>query len=528
MEAFNTNKVLISSIWDSTRADSSNALLITSILSPIFTLFTGLNTIRVFKEIFPSVFSLIPVGLYLIYIKIVNKKRAFLASFVFMMMPPFFSGLPGLMRQGTGEYFIMLIILISQSPKMKPMTQRLLLLILTASLVWSHYASSYIFLLMFLLSYALIIINKFTNFNINNNGEKNILRLNYILFFIVFALTWYLSLANAFNFVSLISLVKHIIQNLDKFLNPAESQSLYFLTAPLSNWQLKLTRMLNLGIQFFILLGVINELFRKKMTGFSEYTLFSISCIIIWFISLIVPGFSYTGSMDALRVYGYTLFFLSPFCITGGIWLLEIIGNIVNAILPINFSLHQGSLKILTVIFILTFLVNTGVIGFITDTDEPLMTYPLLLSTYDDSSLIVKARISGTYLMSQDVFGLRWITHFRYQKLGEEGGCDVYADWNAVYQNFGIMPNVNVNIGPITPDTPVWRDGLVFLRTFNVVEKQMVMYSGYPPTSHLYNTSDLLVVIFGNKIYSNGGSEIYYFNAIHSLTKYPQIAEKWR
>ena len=67
-----------------------NAMLSITILPTVYSNMLGMNPTWVYKIIYPLIFALVPVGLYVLWQPYIGKKFSFLASFLFMAMSTFY------------------------------------------------------------------------------------------------------------------------------------------------------------------------------------------------------------------------------------------------------------------------------------------------------------------------------------------------------------------------------------------------------------------------------------------------------
>lgn len=113
-----------------------------------------------------------------------------------------------------------------------------------------------------------------------------------------------------------------------------------------------------------------------------------------------------------------------------------------------------------------------------------------------------------TYSFAQDVSGARWLAGNGDPK------AEVYADVRSrqnVLTGYGMMPWWETN--PLSPDIEPGSMSYIYLRYVNTVYG----YTSYPPKTeeegYYYrgDTADIANLLEkSNKIYSNGGSQIYY------------------
>lgn len=77
------------------------------------------DSIWAFKLVYPLLFASIPSILYLIFKKFIDKKQAFLASFLFIIFPAFSMELSGLVRQMTAEVVLVTLMYLLYVSKFK-------------------------------------------------------------------------------------------------------------------------------------------------------------------------------------------------------------------------------------------------------------------------------------------------------------------------------------------------------------------------------------------------------------------------
>ena len=77
------------SFWDRTIPHVYNSMLSVTILPAIYSNFLGLDLNWVFKAVYPLIYSIVPLILYLAYRKLTSSRIAFLSVFLFMSMDGF-------------------------------------------------------------------------------------------------------------------------------------------------------------------------------------------------------------------------------------------------------------------------------------------------------------------------------------------------------------------------------------------------------------------------------------------------------
>ena len=150
--------------WNPNAYPSSvNSMLSTVMLPTIYSILLKIDGMWVYKIIYPFIFSMVPIGIYQTLKKQIAKKDAFISAFFFMSFFSFFIVLSWLPRQQIAELYIILIVFLMLCKEMEPMKRSTLIIICFASLIVSHYGTTYIFLFcilgVFALSFFILLIS---------------------------------------------------------------------------------------------------------------------------------------------------------------------------------------------------------------------------------------------------------------------------------------------------------------------------------------------------------------------------------
>ena len=541
-EYFISNLIKMKSFWDMTIPNNANAMLSIVMLAPIYSNILNMDLTWVYKIIYPFLFSMVPLGLYPVFRRQTDGKTAFLSCFFFVSVYIFFSEMLGLARQQIAELFLVLLILLMIDKNMDKIKRSFLFIIFGISLAVSHYGLSYIYMF-YLISAWLILVfmdspaaqrltdNFFTKFsrykrdkfpgNQNSlNSKDKTVSSTFVLLFVVFALTWYMYLSSSSAFNAIVYIGNHIAGNIfTDFLNPEVVQGLNLIigetVSPLHN----VTKYLYLLTNFFIAIGIITLMLKyKKMNFREEYVVFSVISFAICFGSLVVPYFS--SAINTTRLYHITLFFLSPFCIIGGVIVFRILSEALISTLHrfflrstsrYNYTNLQTPYKLLSIFLVMFFLFNSG---FIYEVANDIPTSILSINRYEESNIIVKDSFSQTISREQNVFSAKW-----FSKYGDRN-IKIYADYiseEQVLRSYGMMywkiyPS---SISLLNKEAVIYHNAYVYLRYINVVDgivREYLSGIGELPYSSIFNLLEIRPLLKeGNKIYTNGGSEIYYY-----------------
>lgn len=497
VEYYYANLVLNNSIWNFMIPANTNAMLSIAMLTPILSIISGLNITWVLKIVFPFLFSLVPVVLYEIFRKETNRKIALFSSLFFILFATSFIEMLQLGKQEIAEFFVVLLLLLLIDNNITKFNKSILLVIFGASLIVSHYGTSYIYLLMFMIFMFLVITFKFLNNKLQNTNFKYLTNLNFlgdykniqysltfIIFLFVVAFSWYVYVSNSSTLLTVTKIGNHVFNNLSDFLNAKSVQGLSYITSENNSLLHEIAKYIQLISQFFILVGFGLVFSRKEKFKFSgEYILFSFAAIIILLIGLSVPFFA--SALNTSRVYQLMLIFLSPFCVIGGLKLFNIIFS--------SIKLNIDSSKIFSIFLLIFLLFNTGFIYEITG---------------DQSQWVsINKNINDHYpiFSDEEIIGAQWLIEFT-----NEPHNKIYADqYNSLlFYKFGAIPkNFPEN------NTYLKLKFYSYFGTSNLINQKLPYKNGTTSYDLSINTNNYLNLADytnGNEIYDDGGSEIFY------------------
>lgn len=508
-EYFFSNLVMINSYWDFTLPSYYNGMLSICMIAPIYSIILKLDLTWVFKVIYPFLFSMVPLGLYVAFKKQTNEKIAFLSSF-FFMSAFFYQVWLIPLKQQIAELFLVLLIILIVSKSLNTFKKSVLVVIFSISLVVSHYGTSYIY--MFILISAFLImyfvnkikanefvsrfnINLFNNFNSMDINVNSIAKSTVILLFVVCVFAWYIYTSSSWNFIKIVQIGNQIFGSIStEFMSPEAANGLHILQGTPQSVLGYINKYLYLITEFLMSIGLLAAILKGFIKMKNEYIAFSIVAFIICLLSIGLPNFS--SAIYTPRLYQITLIFLSPFCIIGGIVFLTILNKFIKT--KWMHSLKENSLKILSIFLVIFLLFNIGFIDELVHTDRlPNESIPLThyrLNSYDFN------------VFEQDYFGVKWLSNDTAKKslviysdvisanpLTSYGGFNWVDSWNQVL-NFNSMTKLD-------------KGDYAYFSYQNIVNNLIL-----DPNYNELNMTNMSFINNASEIYSNGGNEIY-FNA---------------
>lgn len=367
-EYYYSNLVYQASLWNPEFASNLNGILSITMLAPIYSKLMDFSLIWIYKLIYPLIYSLVPLGLYLvIQNQLKNKKMAFLSVFYFMSVFPFFSELLQTGRQEIAEFFLVLLLLLLVTRKMDTVKGSLLVILFSFSVVVSHYGITLMYSYLLIMGVCILPLIKYIvdkvglKKNISFKSLRNRkISYTYVLFFLVLAISWYLYVSSSNMVITLWTIFSNINNNLfTSLFSSAASQGLSLIVKSSFNMTQAIYKYLYLLSQAFIGLGVlffiINRKLRSEYHFNPDYLMFSVSSLLVLILALVLPYFD--SSFNTTRLYHVTLFFLAPFVVIGLSEILKIINRAVKNPIKDTGKLCAGLFSLFLLVFLLF---NTG------------------------------------------------------------------------------------------------------------------------------------------------------------------------
>lgn len=175
-------------LWVQTgkHGDPYNACLSITILPTIFAKLTTIPSIFIYKTVFQILFASFLPALYYMFKRFASDRKAVLGVFVFMTFPTFTNDLPFLNRQEVAFIFIILLLFVNFMD-MAYRAKIFLTFIFLFSIIMSHYSSSYVTLILLLIS---PIFYKAINYRLKNSGSIRFPLLNTRIILVALLLTF--------------------------------------------------------------------------------------------------------------------------------------------------------------------------------------------------------------------------------------------------------------------------------------------------------------------------------------------------
>jgi uncharacterized membrane protein len=544
VEYYFQDQVFQNGYWDFTVPHNYNTALSIVLLCPTYSLLLNMDTILVFKTIYPLLFCLVPLVLFYIFRGQIGDKNAFFSAFFFMSVMTFFITMPTLARQQIAELFLALLVLLLIDRKLALNQKITLAIIFAVFLIVSHYALGYIFLAFLLGGWAILALirsrpgRRFWGWLTHKSGGlpesltsqggfPHKIMAVIVCVYLVVALAWYGGMAQgeALNTIERIGQSQYTLlsEELPEVIQPGEPSSklleptqretlvgialgLDFASASPSGKGFRIFQYLT---ELFIVVGFLCIIFKPKGFKFKpEYIALSIIAALILLVCIVIPRFSIYLNLN--RFYHIGLFLLAPFCILGGeaIWRgTSSLAKSVSSRLKLRrwsalSSQPRGNNSAYLRVFALAilipyFLFTSGFISEVTGNE--------LWLTEDTPH----SPALSSYWLDMQVFNRKEAEAAIYlrQIMGDD--TTVYADrWGRLI----LYEQLYWQVAELPASGEVPEDAYIFLRTWNIDKREVLVMEFYGVQreyKHI-NLSEMPALLEGRElVYDNGGAQIW-------------------
>jgi len=216
---------LIHSVWIPDPSFLLSASLSISILPTLFEIFLDVDPQLLFKLLYPLLFSITPLIIYVICKKYANELFALFASCYFMFQSIFIMTAYN-SRTSIGILFVAFAVLVLCDKELQNWKKYILFMLFGAGIIFSHYTTALIFVGIIFLAYLSdVIISKFDNREENKNRFIN---LSLIFYFISLVFFWYQQIINNVFTTGINSVIFRIVifndllkQDVSQYIYPA-------------------------------------------------------------------------------------------------------------------------------------------------------------------------------------------------------------------------------------------------------------------------------------------------------------------
>ncbi|MGZ4864053.1 MAG: DUF2206 domain-containing protein [Halobacteriota archaeon] len=559
-ELYSANLVLTSGVWNPALTDPTNAVASITVLAPFLSLISGVSVMWLFKIVYPLVFALVPLALFVTVRSQTNDKVAFLSAFFVSLLFTFFGEMPALARQEIAELFLVLLLVLTVD-KYRSVTEKrrvyVLFVAFASSLIVSHYALAFIYLAYISVAWLLLfLVDNPALSRLRRSVEKmrsnrpmkppqRMLTLVFVVAFAIFTAAWYLSFGSAASAATgtVVAQIFHKIPprtiavaiGIGGAIYVSALTLIYVFTARRLQktgtwpWLYAAAPLLPLvalrwwthydAVSFTDVLQV-GTLSPLHELGLALYVL-SVLMIVVGLGALSLRRFrwSFDGEYVALALASFAVLFtatiipLLAFSINttrlfhvSTIMLapfcvtgaLIVAQSATKIVFRKREKVHEGlTLKLVVAFFVTLFLFNSGFVYEVTHQGS--------------ASFVLNGSVDAPLFNDREVAAGQWLNDTRGSGASGGGLIPIYADAHrrALFDRFDLYHPATYFLQPVR-DTP--RNSYVFLGTFNVERGQVAQIAA---TTLLKGTEITYVNLSGTtgdrgKIFDDGGAVIYY------------------
>lgn len=442
-----------------------------------------------FKGIYVSICSFAPLAVYIMSKRYIGKPYAFLASFFFISQGAFLVAVRN-PRTDTAIFFVTLAVMVFLSSKIEPLKRTFLFIIFILSVVVSHYSTAYLFFYVILVTWFTVEIAS-KKYKINKK-----LTFMGVLLFSAFIFFWY-SQITVVPFDAGIRYFEATFTSLNEFFLE-ESRDPGYGQLVGKEFEYGVVSMIN----FFVVWG--------------SFTLIGIGvlAILYGYKNMVSISSMTTGKPDFLKTK-FEAEFLAMALACAGILILMVVLPFVSTIYGID-RLYSVVIIILSVCFVVGSVVVSKYLKIQTYLIMLLILVPYFLMVTETSyqlagmptSIILNSeganRYDAEYLHDQESCSAKWLKN------------NVAEDDKLYTDRFGLHKLISQGeFSPRSVDSASFIrhkeiNGYLYLSYNNVVNKNVTKRDRIKRVAVDQPLTDYIDTFVGkNKIYANGGSEVY-------------------
>ncbi len=488
---FNTLQNLHWSLeWSQFFKSPLDACVSISLLPAVYQSLMKTNPEMLFKLLYPILYSISPLAVYLISRRYVGDLYAFIAAFFFMSQINFLWTTSNARTNIAILFFSMMVLLLIDT-KIKPLQRSILVVLFVISIILSHYSTS--FLVMGILLGSFIASWIFSKFYLRRGVELNTaVTSSLIMLFFAFAFLWYSQITGfAFNSITGF-LVKKIVMFNSFFITEYKDAGVSAVLG-VGLFQKSLPSQVNFAFLWLIILSITSAVFT----------------LILKYKKMAFPDISPKKFSFIFHKFESDFFFLTLFS-------FMLLGTtLILPFLMIGYNVDRAfsmSVVVLATSFALSGLIFSKLFSKIRFA-KPYLILLLILIPYflsvsgftyqlmgDPNSAILNSygnQYNLLYVHDSESEGAKWLNEYR--KSGKIILTDFYGDRRLLSQgNMRSTDNINWILQKKA-------HGYIYLRYQNIVNGELVDYN-----NNLYKLSDFNdILTTDNKIYDGGYSQIY-------------------
>ena len=156
-EYYSLNQTVVGGVWHVSHPnDAYGAMLSLTVLPAVLHELSGVQTLFIFKVVYPVIAALFPVGVFCLGRQFIAGRWAFMAAALVIMQQIFFQQMPALARQeiGTILFTALVAVLLDTTQSKRAPGRCAFVCLLSLGMVVSHYSTTYLAIPLFALAAA--------------------------------------------------------------------------------------------------------------------------------------------------------------------------------------------------------------------------------------------------------------------------------------------------------------------------------------------------------------------------------------
>jgi uncharacterized membrane protein len=485
VEYYLANKVLEDGHWDPSIPHTYDTALSVTILLPALSLVTSIELLNVLKMIYPLIFGFVPVILFKMFLKLgYRNEDAFLSTFYFISIFPFFTELLQLGRQMMAEVLlaILLYILVINFRATGEKTDKrslFILAILLFALVFSHYGTYYSWLSIFVI-FEMILLFFF----------KRTILLYLIIASFAFDFLYHVNVSQGSVFKAAVLTAYIFVKNIRSLASPYYAQGVEYIVKEKTTLHQVLTYLYIFSLAL-VALGVLQKILwvlryihssKKSINMEKDKALYYLLSIVAAIFFLLTGISTLSAALNITRIYHLTLFVLAPSFIDG----FNFMGRLVRTMKLPSMSFVAASFLVVFILF------NTGYMYELAN----VLGYP-----EQSFSSALNPQMDRDTPSTQDYYAIMWLKY--------------YAQHNSVYSDlFGrtiLWAYFDASkVKPLSSASPerIEDNSLIFIRRYNEHFGTILTIHYYKNVQirEILNTTGFMISPCIDRIYSNGAT----------------------
>lgn len=469
-----------------------NSLPTATLLAAIYSSVSGVPLVWVYKVFYPILITALPLGMFALIRRVdigsTDARLAALAPFVFVFYYGFFKDMPD--KQMLAELYVVLLLLVLFDADVDDRRERLLLLIFSVGLVFSHYAISLFFLLFVTFAYTATRVFERTG-RIDSLMDR-VFRPSLVVALAALWVGWYGFVADGIIIDRAVDqFVRTVLQLSDLF---ASRSGADYAISPFSSPLWLVYMLAHVALLGLVSTGILRATY-AAWTGRSNGRTVEFTALSVGVFGFLLSSVGFTFGMGFDRTLQLSLAVLAPFALLGWRTCFSLLSRVADAPADWITSLHVvGAFAVFLGIF---FLLSSGAAFAVADQEVP----PYSIGLDEDAGWPV--------YHESEVRASRWLES---ATPADEEGVAVYNRWETIKSRDGLLVSEVVDRDRIVP---VWsaRTSLSDVRYVYVSHKPMTELGSQteyvdPERTPFYDA----VLRPADRIYANGRASIYVVN----------------